>query len=139
MSFLDQFMDKWDLLVKKMQPTLKKVGHICKLVGLKLEAAFNYVSKFRKIFLAVPVAVAAVALALNNLAKLPVLVGLNLQANGEFGVQLMREVAVLGPMAVTALCLILMFCSKRTLTPWLVSVFSLAVPVVILLTNTFPA
>ncbi len=139
MNFMDQFMDHWNALIEKMRPTLRKTGSICKMIGLKLEAAFNYVSKFRKIFLAVPVAVAAVVLALNNLAKLPVLVGINLQANGEFGVQLMREVAVLGPMAVTALCLILMFCSKRVLTPWLVSVFSLAVPVAILLTNTFPA
>lgn len=139
MNFMDRFMVRWNVTVKKMQPTLQKLGHICRIVGLKLEAAFNYVSKFRKIFLAVPVAVAAVVLALNNLAKLPVLVGINLQSNGEFGVQMMREVAVLGPMAVTALCLILMFCSKRTLTPWLVSVFSLALPVLILLTNTFPA
>lgn len=139
MNFMDQFMDRWNVLVKKMRPTLKKTGRICKTIGLKLEAALQYIAKFRKIFLAVPVAVAAVLLALNNLAKLPVLVGINLQANGEFGVQLMREVAVLGPMAVTALCLILMFCSKRVLTPWLVSVFSLAVPVLILLTNSFPA
>ncbi len=139
MNFLDQFMVKWNTMVKKMQPTMKKVGYVCKVVSLKLEAAFHYVLKFRKIFLAAPVAVAAVLLALNNLAKLPVLVGINLQSNGEFGIQLMREVAVLGPMAVTALCLILMFCSKRTLTPWLVSVFSLTLPVVILFTNTFPA
>lgn len=138
MNLLDQFMDKWNLLMKKMRPTMTKAGRICKIVYSKLEAAFNYVLKFRKIFLAAPVAIAAVLLALNNLAKLPVLVGLNLQSNGEFSIQIMREVAVLGPMAVTAVCLLLMFCSRRTLTPWFVSVFSLALPVVILLTNTFP-
>lgn len=137
MNFMDQFMDKWNLLTAKMRPTMTKVRDICKLVYTKLEAAFRYVLKFRKIFLAAPVAIAAVLLALNNLAKLPVLVGLNLQANGEFSIQMMREVAVLGPMAVTAVCLLLMFCSRRTLLPWFVSVFSLALPVVILLTNTF--
>lgn len=138
MNFLDRFMDKWNSSMDKMRPTTTKASGACKVAYGKLEAAFRYVLKFRKIFLAAPVAIAAVLLALNNLAKLPVLVGLNLQSNGEFSIQIMREVAVLGPMAVTAVCLLLMFCSRRTLTPWFVSVFSLALPVVILLTNTFP-
>ena len=81
----------------------------------------------------------AVILALQNMVKLPVVVGLDLQTSGEFSIQIAREIAALGPMAITALCLLLMFCSKRTLTPWLVSVFSLLLPLLILVTNTFPA
>ena len=88
--------------------------------------------------MSVPFGVVAVILALRNMISLPVLVGLDLQSTGEFSIQLVREVAVLGPMAITAICLLLMFCSKRTLTPWLVSVFSLALPLLILFTNTFP-
>ena len=80
----------------------------------------------------------AMMLAINNQAKLPEVVGLNLQNNGAFSIQIAREIAVLGPLAVTALCLLLVFCSRRTLTPWLVSVFSLALPVLILVINTFP-
>ena len=41
--------------------------------------------------------------------------------------------------ASSILCLLLMFGSKRTLTPWLVSVFSLALPLIILVINVFPA
>ena len=138
MNFIDAFMEKWHAMVNKTKPAAQKVSKWIRTVYIKLEAAFRYVLKFRKVFLAIPVGVAAVILALRNMIKLPVLVGLDLQATGEFSIQLVREVAVLGPMAITAICLLLMFCSKRTLTPWLVSVFSLALPILILFTNTFP-
>lgn len=138
MNFIDAFMEKWANLKNKISPVMKSIYHWISLVYTKLEAAFYYVLKFRKVFLALPVGVAAVILALRNMIKLPVLVGLDLQPTGEFSIQLVREIAVLGPMAITAICLLLMFCSKRTLTPWLVSVFSLAIPILILFTNTFP-
>lgn len=137
MNFIDAFMEKWHAAVNKTKPAMKKSYQWTHNAYIKLEAAIRYVMKFRKIFLAVPVGVAAVFLAMRNMIKLPVLVGLDLQASGEFSIQLVREVAVLGPMAITAICLLLMFCSKRTLTPWLVSVFSLALPILILFTNTF--
>lgn len=137
MNFIDAFMEKWHAAVNKTKPGMKKGYQWTHDAYIKLEAAIRYVMKFRKIFLAVPVGVAAVFLAMRNMIKLPVLVGLDLQASGEFSIQLVREVAVLGPMAITAICLLLMFCSKRTLTPWLVSVFSLALPILILFTNTF--
>ena len=95
--------------------------------------------KLRKIFLAVPVAAVAVLLALNNLRQLPQVVGINLMSDGNFSMVLDRLPAVLAPLLVTAVCLLLMFCSKRTLTPWLVSVFSLALPLIILVINVFPA
>jgi len=40
-------------------------------------------------------------------------------------------------LSITAICLLLMFISKRTLTPWMVSLLSLALPLTILITNTF--
>ena len=74
-----------------------------------------------------------------NMEKLPETVGLNLQLDGAFNVMITRELAVLGPVAITALCLLLMFCSKRILTPWFVSIFSLVLPVFVLVLNIFPA
>ena len=44
----------------------------------------------------------------------------------------------MGPVAITALCLLLMFCSKRILTPWVVSAVSLLLPVFIWVINVFP-
>ena len=105
----------------------------------KLVYACRYIAKFKKLFLSVPVATAAIVMAIVNLIKLPPLVGFLQQANGEFEFEIVRIIAVLGPLAVTAICLLLMFASKRTLTPWMVSVFSLLLPLMILITNTFRA
>ena len=137
MDFIDRFMHKWARFRRNAQPLLDKTGEKYKLVAGKVSYAWAYVSRFRKLFLAAPVAAMAIILAISNLVKLPAIVGLDLQANGEFNIEILREVAVLGPLAITAVCLLLMFISKRTLTPWLVSVVSLVLPLIILLTNTF--
>lgn len=139
MNFIDTCMEKWNIFCRKAEPTVVKVKQFLKTVANKVVFAWNYVVKFKKLFLCVPVAVMAVLLAIRNLLSLPALVGLWLQANGEFSFEIVREVAVLGPLVVTAICLLLVFASKRTLTPWLVSVFSLVLPLWILLINTFSA
>lgn len=95
--------------------------------------------KLRSIFLSIPVALAAVMLAVRNMRLLPETVGINLLASGEYQWMVARSVAVLGPMAVTALCLLMMFLSRRVVYPWLISIFSLVIPLVIWVTNVFPA
>jgi hypothetical protein len=72
------------------------------------------------------------------MTHLPQVVGLRLQTNGAFAIQITRGLAVISPLAVTLVCLLLMFCSRRTLTPWFVSLCSLLIPIVLLITNTFP-
>ena len=135
----DRFMAKWERFCKNAEPTIEKAREIKNNIMDKVVPAWNYVKKFKKLFLAAPVATMALVMAIINLIKLPALVGLNLQGNGEFSFEIIRELAVVAPLAITALCLLLMFASKRTLTPWLVSLFSLLLPIMILLTNTFPA
>jgi len=71
--------------------------------------------------------------------NLPDQVGLNLLENGEYAYTVTKEIAVLGPLAVTAACLLLMFCSRKTMYPWLICMFSLVLPFLIILTNVFPA
>lgn len=93
----------------------------------------------RKIVLAVPVVLLALRLAFYNLAHLPEQVGLNLQPNGEFSQMISREMAVYGPLAVTAGCLLLMFLSRKSVYPWIISLFSLVLPVLLLVTNLYPA
>jgi hypothetical protein len=139
MNFIDRFMVKWERFRRNAEPTLEKAREIKSNVMDKVVPAWNYVMKFKKLFLAAPVATMALVMAIINLIKLPALVGLGLQGNGEFSFEIIRELAVIAPLAITAICLLLMFASKRTLTPWMVSLFSLLLPVMILLTNTFPA
>ena len=98
-----------------------------------------YIKKNRKALLALPVAVIAIIMAVINLFALPPLVGFGIQADGEFAFELIREIAVLAPLAITAICLLLMYVSKRMLTPCLVSWMTLILPLMILLTNTFPS
>lgn len=104
-----------------------------------LDVVWRYIIKFRKLILAVPVVAGAAWLAVYSNSKLPQYVGINLRETGEFARMITREVAVLGPLAVTAFCLLMMFCSRRTLYPWLISLFSLILPIFLILSNVFPA
>lgn len=139
MQFFEKLSQKWNGFCEKAKPTTDKIGAFCAVAGRKLRSVWIYVVKLRKVFLAIPVAWCAISLALRNLRQLPELVGLFLQADGTFSVQIGRVPAVLAPLLITAVCLLLMFGSRRILTPWLVSVFSLALPVIVLVINIFPA
>ena len=103
----------------------------------------TWVYKLRSIFLAIPVAFAAVLLALDNLIKLPDTVALCMPVIGGEGftfqiVELGKMIAVFAPLLITAACLLLMFCSRRVAYPWLISVFSLILPVFIYFASVFP-
>ena len=105
---------------------------VVKIVG-------SWCYRLRSVLLAIPVVVTSITLAIRNMAKLPDQVGLNLLANGEYQFMVGKSVAVLGPLAVTAVCLLMMFSSRKVTYPWLISVFSLVLPYLIWITNVFPA
>lgn len=138
MHFWDKVMDKWNAFRTKADPFLKKLIAVFKAIDKVLMTIWRYILAFKKVWISIPIAAGAIMLAMNNLAKLPEVVGLSLQNNGAFAIQVTRGIAVVSPLAVTLICLLLMFCSRRTLTPWFVSLCSLLLPVVILITNTFP-
>lgn len=139
MNFMETFAAKWNGFTEKVKPAAEKVRTFTGKAGSLMTRAWNYTVRLKKVLLAIPVCVGTVVLALRNMSQLPATVGLNLQTDGTFAIQIARELAVLGPVAVTALCLLLMFASKRTLTPWLVSMFSLALPLLIWVINVYPA
>ncbi len=93
--------------------------------------------KLRKIFMAIPVVYLAYQIATLNMERLPEAVGLNLQSSGEFALMVTREYAVLGPLGITGFCLLLMFFSRKTLFPWVISIFSLVLPYLIYFTNLY--
>lgn len=113
-------------------PALKKVCNVVYQIGL-------WIYRLRAILLAIPVIIWALQLARINYELLPDMVGLGLQSSGGYLYLVAKEVAVYGPLALTALCLLMVALSKKTIYPWIISVFSLALPLVILLTNVFPA
>ena len=139
MNFMDNIAQKWTTMREKVSPVMKKIGKFFRKTADILALIWRYIARFKRIIIAIPVAIGAVYMALWNMDRLPAKVGLGLQLDGTFDYMIAREIAVLGPIAVTALCLLLMFCSKRTLTPWLVSVFTLVLPIWIWIINVFPS
>ena len=98
---------------------------------------------------AIPVATASVILAAKCKTDLPESVQMTLPAintqsedsvlgflvfNTEY---IGKSIAVMAPLVLTGACLLLMLVSKRTFYPWLVSIFTLIVPVFLLLTNGY--
>ncbi|MBQ9837922.1 MAG: hypothetical protein IJO56_00285 [Oscillospiraceae bacterium] len=125
-------------MAKKENGAMKTVKSVFSSIGNVFKVGASWVSRLHKLIYAVPVVVGAVLLAQESMDRLPDPVGIGLLADGTYSQLISKELAVMGPLALTAVCLLLMFCSKRTLYPWLISLFSLVLPLMILLTNIFP-
>ena len=95
--------------------------------------------RLRGVILGIPVIWHALKLAAYNREHLPEMVGIDLMSNGAFAMTISRELAVTGPLVVTIACLVLMLTSRKVLYPWAVSVFTLILPVVLLVSNIYPA
>jgi hypothetical protein len=52
--------------------------------------------------------------------------------------QITRDVALFVPLVLTAFCLVMTILSKKPLYPWLISVFTLCLPIVMYFLNTYP-
>lgn len=93
----------------------------------------------RKVVMAIPVVFAALWIAAYNEMHLPSEVGLFLQNNGDFLRMVDRGTAVMLPFLLTVGCLVLMFFSKKAMYTWAISIFTLALPLLILVSNIYPA
>lgn len=117
--------------MEKFRGVVAKINRIINFIGL-------WLYRLRKIVMAVPVAWYAWKIARYNLQHLPAEVGINLQSSGEFAQMVSRNMAVMGPFALTMACLLLMFCSRKAMYAWAISIFTLALPLLILFTNVYP-
>jgi hypothetical protein len=122
------FIDQVKQVFAKIYPVYKKIEEVITVI-------VQVIFRLRKFIMAAPVIYYAVKLARENLNRLPELVGFNIQSNGEFAAMVSRNYAVYGPLAVTGFCLLLMFCSRKTVFPWIVSIFSLVLPYLVYYTN----
>ena len=138
MDFFAAIEDKWNLICEKTKPFRESVVRGAKKFGKTVRYIWSYLYRMRTVFLAVPVGVAAVVLAIQNLARLPDSVGIWLLTNGEFYMLVPKALAVVAPLAVTALSILLLLGSKKVLYPWMISVFTLVLPFLIYITNIFP-
>lgn len=136
---MENIKEKFRAVWEKIGPVFRGIKKVIDTVVNFFKIIGSYVFRMRKAVMAVPVVLAALRLAQYNATNLPAQVGLNLQTTGEYAYMISRNAAVLGPLAVTAFCLVLMFLSRRTVYPWVISIFSLVLPVLLLVTNVFPA
>lgn len=111
---------------------LKQIGHVLAVIG-------KWIYRLRGFFMAIPVALAALYLASRNMTQLPEEVGINLLETGEYQFLISRSLAVIAPLAVTGVCILMMWLSRKTVYPWIISIFSLVLPLLIWVTNVFPA
>lgn len=133
---------------RKVQPVFEKIGDFFCSFGHIFKVAWSIIVRLRKIIMAAPVILVALRLARVTMESL----------DGAFRfyimdivksieeadlvirqVEITQEWAVIGPLAVTGACLVLMFLSRRTVYPWLISIFSLVLPIFIVLTSALPA
>lgn len=116
---------------EKCKAVVRKINQIINTIGV-------WLFRLRKFVMAAPVVYYALKLAAYNQEHLPEQVGINLQSTGEFAQYIDRGLAVTGPLALTIGCLILMFCSRKAMYSWAISIFTLALPLLLLLSNAYP-
>lgn len=116
----------------------EKVKAVIGKINGVINTVFVWLFRLRKFVMAAPVLYYALKLADYNREYLPELVGINLQSTGEFAQYISRNMAVMGPLGLTIGCLILMFCSRKAMYSWAISVFTLTLPLLLLLSNAYP-
>ena len=116
----------------KVKNTISKIDSVINTVG-------TWLFRLRKPVMAAPVVYYALKLAAYNSSHLPEQVGIDLQSTGEFAQTIGRELAVMGPLCLTLACLLLMFCSRKAMYAWAISIFTLTLPLLLLFSNTYPS
>ena len=117
---------------QKTKAVLKKISDVIDII-------LTVLYRLRKVFMAIPVVYVAIKLAQYNMENLPSVVGINMQSNGIFTEMISRDVAVMGPLVITGFCLVLMFFSRKALYTWAISIFTLVLPILLLVSNRYPA
>jgi len=138
MAIQELVADRWSGLKERLNAWWNSGNSVYDKVKKVIGVIVMVLYRLRKVFLAIPVVYYALKLAAYNRTHLPELVGVNLQSNGAFADFISRSSAVNFPLMITAACLVLMFFSKKALWPWAVSMFTLVLPLLILVSNIYP-
>lgn len=151
MQWLNTFMDKFDAFMEKVKPVFASIGRFFAALGNGFYKIGLYMYRLRSLLLAAPIAAVALILANENRERLAESIEVTKitynpeAADALFGflelgtTTISRDAAVYGPAMITAACLLMMMCSKRTLYPFMISVFSLCLPLVIWFFSVYPA
>lgn len=138
MKFFEDIKARFAAFRQKLKEKNEQEGK-----GSTFRYVCQWVYKLRSVFMAIPVAFAAIVMAIYNAGHLPERVSVYFPSFAEEEMivkltELSRGSAVMIPLLITAGCLLLMFCSRRHTYPWLISIFSLALPLFFLFVGLFP-
>lgn len=131
--------EQMPLWQQKVLKVFQVIGKVFKTIYRVIKGIIRWIYNLRGFFMAIPVALVALYLAVQNMSRLPKEVGINLLETGEYQYLISRELAVTAPLLVTAACLLMMLLSRKTVYPWIISIFTLVLPILIWITNVFPA
>ena len=139
MENLEAYAKKWDQARGAFRSGLQTCGSVYAKIKYVIGVIVKVLYHLRKVVMAAPVVYYALKFAAYNGEHLPKEVGVNLQSTGEFAMTISREMAVMGPLVLTGACLVMMFFSRKAMYPWAVSIFTLALPLILLISNLYPA
>lgn len=138
MGKLKEMAAGWNKVQEDVSESLQSSDSLYTKVKRIIGILIMLIYRLRSVFLALPVVYYALKLAAYNAKHLPEQVGVNLLSTGEFALTISRELAVTAPLGVTAACLVLMLASRKALYPWAVSIFTLILPLLLLISNLYP-
>ena len=139
MNKLEEFKQKLLALWEKVKPYVEKADKVLRKAKALWKKAWPWIWQARKILLAIPVVYLMLYFARLNWNVLPDPVGIHLLTSGEYAMSISKEMAVYVPLGVTGGCLTMMVLSRKTLYPWVICLFSMLLPLLILITNIFPS
>lgn len=132
MDSLKNLWSRWTVFWSNLKTKMAPVDHVLGIIG-------TWIWRLRGLFMAIPVVIAAWKLSVYCKANLPENVGINLLSTGEFSRYISLQSAVRIPLFITLGCLGLMCCSRKPFVLWVISIFTLAIPLLLLLTNNMQA
>ena len=133
------FTEKWKGFCDSLKAAANTTGSVYTKIKSVIGVLVMVGYRLRKVVLAIPVVYYALKIAAYNGEHLPEDVGLMLLANGEFAYTVSRYLAVMGPLVLTGGCLVMMLFSRKALYPWAISIFTLILPLLLLVSNLYPA
>lgn len=130
--------EKWQLVCEKSAPVWSFIRKFLRELKQVLHVTWSYLYRLRSVFLALILALATLWVMLWCSPRIPDSVGIYLMENGQFFLLVPKQITILGSVAITASCVLMMFCTKKPLYPWLIGVFSLILPFFFIFTNMYP-
>ncbi len=150
MNWLDKIVEKWNWLKDQVRPVWNATKKAFSVVGNIFAVIWKVIYSLRGILISAPVAAAALLIASWAQQNLPEVVQITHVVidrdaeNALFGLFVMtsdlitRDVAIFVPLVLTGFCLLMTVLSKKVLYPWLISIFTLCLPIVMWALNTYP-